>query len=255
MKKQKIILTSILFLCAVLSMTIIRNNTNIKKETKLIKQMSENEQLTSLETEINNLNASHTEYANSIQTAKQKLATAITNAGVSTSENDKFETMATNIGNILQARTSDATATAEDIAEGKTAWVNGQKVIRNLEKTYIMKQVMCESNSSQGGGGVSSFYIDVKKGEKINFGDISIVKSYGNNVTGSWTVYATLNDNIVYGTSTESNTISFETETTVRKGTQIIVEEGGVLMIKLQTYRYSATGGTLVKVNGISIEK
>ena len=130
MKKQKIILIStILFLFIIIGILISIANKKIIKETKIIKQMSESEQVSNLETEINNLNASQREYANSIQLAKKNLAATITNQGVATSETDKFETMITNIKNILQARTSDADATESDILEGKTAYVNGNKVI------------------------------------------------------------------------------------------------------------------------------
>ena len=101
MKKLKIILITILFLCTILSIVIIKQNANIQKKRKVVKQMNETEQVSNLDTQINNLNASHIEYANEIQTAKRSLATAITNQGISTSEEDTFETMATNIGNIL----------------------------------------------------------------------------------------------------------------------------------------------------------
>ena len=53
--------------------------------------------------------------------------------------------MAENISNVLQARTKDATATADNIAKGYTAYVNG-KLITGRESTVdiaINKEYMC----------------------------------------------------------------------------------------------------------------
>ena len=60
---------------------------------------------------------------------KRVIATAITEEGVNTLETDTAETMAENIGKILQERTKEATATVADIASGKTAWVNGEMIM------------------------------------------------------------------------------------------------------------------------------
>ena len=56
------------------------------------------------------------------------IAEAVTNEGVETESSDTAETMAENIGKILEERTKDATATPEDIASEKTAYVNGEKI-------------------------------------------------------------------------------------------------------------------------------
>ena len=127
MKKQKVILFIIILLIFIILVSIILNK-NIKKETIKIKKMSESTQVSDLQTQINQLNASHTEYANYVQSCKETIATAITDMGVETSENATAEVMAENIEKILQAKTKDATATENDILEGKTAWVNGRKV-------------------------------------------------------------------------------------------------------------------------------
>ena len=70
-------------------------------------------------------------YMNYIQTCKTKIATALTNEGVATSDQAKLETMAENISKVLQARTNKATATADNITQGKTAWVNGKLITGN----------------------------------------------------------------------------------------------------------------------------
>ena len=56
---------------------------------------------------------------------KKKIAEAITNEGVNTSADATAEMMVANIAKILQTRTSNATATEENIDEGKTAYANG----------------------------------------------------------------------------------------------------------------------------------
>lgn len=98
-KKQVILLTIILLLCFIIIM-IANQNRNIKNETIMIKEMSESTQITDLNNQINALNVEHSEYINYIETCKTQIATALTNEGVSTSNQATLETMAENISKI-----------------------------------------------------------------------------------------------------------------------------------------------------------
>ena len=131
MKKKNITKVSIVFnlVLLIIVFNLLIGNVNIIKEKQIIKEMNESTQVTNLNSSINQLNSQHTSYMNYIQTCKTQIATALTNEGVATSDQITLEEMAAKIPNILQAKTSDADATAEDIKEGKTAWVNGELII------------------------------------------------------------------------------------------------------------------------------
>lgn len=134
MKKQTILSIIIFLLSSIIVISIIKNNTYIIKEKQIVKEMTEGE----YDSQITELNKSHQDYANNVEKSKKLIATALNTEGVKTSESATLETMAENISKVVQAKTSGATAATEDIAEGKTAWVNGVEIIGTKQDNSLI---------------------------------------------------------------------------------------------------------------------
>ena len=183
MKNKKVVVFVIINIILIgIICSLISIKKNLIKEKQVLKEMSESTQISDLQNQINQLNASQEEYAKNIQSYKAKLATAITSQKVTTSENATIDEMVTNIGNILQARTKDATATADNITAGKTAWVNGKLITGNG----------ADNNSYYDQGVLDS------KGDfiKVNNGSLEIGKTYLAVIsTGGWYDECKLNCN------------------------------------------------------------
>ena len=153
MKNRKIkVLINILIL---ISISLILNNDLILINNKqIIKEMSESTQVSNLNSSIDRLNTEHDEYKRYIENSKAQIAQALRNEGVQTEDTASFETITGNISKVLQARTKNATATADNITEGKTAWVNGQLITGNgADNTNTSKTITVTlTNTSNASG-------------------------------------------------------------------------------------------------------
>lgn len=100
-----------------------------------------NNNFNSVENSIDSLDARTNQLFQSVSNGKSTIAAAITDKGVDTASDASFSTMANNIRNIRTivigdgedidenfVNTYDSNATAQDIQQGKTAYVKGQKI-------------------------------------------------------------------------------------------------------------------------------
>ena len=128
--KNKII-TKISIIANMVLIVVVFNlligNGNITKEKQIVKEMTQSELESSLDNTINELNATQEKYAADVSSYKTKITETITNQGVTTEVNATADVVAENIGKIVSTKTA-ATATAAQILNGRTAWVNGVQV-------------------------------------------------------------------------------------------------------------------------------
>ena len=121
------------------------------KENTLLAQEEEAKQLNQLYSQLNyiggNVGNIDGDAVDKLLNYKKVIATAISNEGVATQETDNAETMASNIGKILQERTKDATATVNDISKGKTAWVKGELITGVKEPSENLEYAVFNSGS------------------------------------------------------------------------------------------------------------
>ena len=199
------------------------------QENTILAQEEEAKQLNTLYSQLNYIGSSSgnvgdvdNEVVAKLTEFKSAIATVITNEGVNTLETDSVETMVGNIGKILQERTKDATATADNISEVKTAWVNGQLITGN-------------------GNDVNNAYNSGK--QEQNLKQYSLNFSIGINTTSSYNL-----DNYILNGSLVTASITSWSEPYTAKATSFEMSiSGNVVSIKYSSQDVGFTGnGTMV---------
>ena len=165
MKGRKIITILIiinLILVGMVYTLISKINVNNKKQ--VIKGMTQSENEANLNGQITQLNKSHTDYANYIDTNKTNLATVLRNAGVETNETDNFETMINNVSDILSIKANDnftlvLSATLKCINGGTYDYTGEREIIVTRTDGIISATVDTTSLTASTGSGDNDWRI------------------------------------------------------------------------------------------------
>lgn len=136
MKRREYLLYVLIAILTFLVIGLSINSINIQKgmlisRQQILKEMDESVQVTNLNSQITTLNASHQSYVTAVENYKKTITEAITNQGISTSLSASEDVVKANIEKILEVRTSDADATADNITAGKKAYVDGKLIVGN----------------------------------------------------------------------------------------------------------------------------
>lgn len=194
MKKNKIhnlILYLIIF--SLIGFIIISNKHTILNNTKIVlKNMNETTEVSNLNKTIETLNASHTEYANYIQTSKQKIINAINNyPNSAATENNSLEELSTMIKSLTNV--PENTYYYVNGTEGNASTIVRYKKVDN--KYYI-----CDEHGNVASGTISS---DVSSLTLVPYTGITSA-----NLTSNYAGYASGNFYLGSRSNVDSNIVS-----------------------------------------------